>query len=345
MIQITKPFFIIFFVILSITSYSQSFKNASEYLDFVAQEQETVTRNMWKYTKAIAHSRSDRAIDSKRTTLLKSLEKSIEKIENADGYDGDEYKSQVLNYMRLNESLLKQDYAKIIDLKEVAENSYDLMEAYILAQELADKKMEEAYSEYDAQFRLFAAKHNVRIIENESDLGKKMKISNEVFKHYNDMHLIHFKVSINEIYLWEAVENNDVAAIQQNANALSQSAKEGLEILKTVPLYKNDRSLVESSKKAFEFYIDEADNQIPKVTEFLILNADFETIKNTLEKTPEKKRTKEMVDTYNKKVKDINKAVTAYNKANDELNRERQNTINNLNSVNENFLAKHIPND
>lgn len=334
-----------FFILLTVNTYSQSFDNASKYLDFVAQEQEAVTKNMWKYTKAVAHSKSDRAIDSKRKTLVTSVEKAIEKIEKADGYQGDEYKNQVLDFMRLNESLLKFDYAKIIDLKEVAEQSYDMMEAFIMAQEMADKKMEEAYDLYQTNFRAFAANHNINVIESESDLGKKMKISREVFDHYNKLHLIHFKVSINEIYLWNAIEKKDVNAIQQNANALSQSAKDGLEIIKAVELYKNDKSLVESTKKAFEFYIEESDVQIPKLIEFLVINEDFETIKNTLEKTSEKNRTKEMVDTYNKKVKDINKAVSVYNKTNDQLNRDRQNTINNLNTVNENFLSKHIPND
>ena len=50
-----------------------------------------------------------------------------------------DYKNKVLKHMRLNESLLKHDYAKIVDMKTVAEQSYDLMEAYIVAQELADK--------------------------------------------------------------------------------------------------------------------------------------------------------------------------------------------------------------
>lgn len=343
--QITKPLITSCIFFLTITAYSQSFKNASEYLDFVGQEQEAVTKNMWKYTKAVAHSKNDRAIDAKRTVLVKSVEKAIDKIEKADGYDGETYKNQVLEYMRLSESLLKHDYANIIDLKEVAEQSYDLMEAYIMAQELADKKMAEAYKEYDTNFRLFATKNKINIIEGESELGKKMKISNEVFKHYNEMHLIHFKVSINEIYLFDAIEKNDVNAIQQSANALSQSAKDGLEILQSVELYKNDKSLVEDTRKAFQFYIDEADNQIPKITEFLIMNDDFGTIKNTLEKTAEKKRTKEMVDTFNKKVKDINKAVTIYNKTNETINRNRQNTVNSLNTANENFLSKHIPND
>lgn len=340
-----KPLLTVFILLIAYTTHSQSFKNASEYLDFIATEQESVTKNMWKYTKAIAHSKNDRTINAKRNVLLKTVEKAIAKIENADGYDGEDYKKQVLTYMRLNESLLNQDYAKIIDMKEVAEQSYDAMEAYVLARELADQKMEDAYNEYDTNFRLFAAKHNISIVESETDLGNKMKISNQVFNHYNELYLIYFKVSINEMYLIDALSKNDVGAIQQNANALSQTAKEGLEILKTVELYKNDKSIAEVTKDAFEFFIDEADNQVPQLTEFLILNEDFETIKNTLEKTPERKRTKEQIDTYNKKVKDINKAVDNYNKVNTKLNKDRQNIINKLNTTNENFLAKHIPND
>ena len=340
-----KPLLTVFILLIAYTTHSQSFKNASEYLDFIATEQESVTKNMWKYTKAIAHSKNDRTINAKRNVLLKTVEKAIAKIENADGYDGEDYKNQVLTYMRLNESLLNQDYAKIIDMKEVAEQSYDAMEAYVLARELADQKMEDAYNEYDTNFRLFAAKHNISIVESETDLGNKMKISNQVFNHYNELYLIYFKVSINEMYLIDALSKNDVGAIQQNANALSQTAKEGLEILKTVELYKNDKSIAEVTKDAFEFFIDEADNQVPQLTEFLILNEDFETIKNTLEKTPERKRTKEQIDTYNKKVKDINKAVDNYNKVNTQLNKDRQNVVNKLNTTNENFLAKHIPND
>ena len=340
-----KPLLTVFILLIAYTTHSQSFKNASEYLDFIATEQESVTKNMWKYTKAIAHSKNDRTINAKRNVLLKTVEKAIAKIENADGYDGEDYKKQVLTYMRLNESLLNQDYAKIIDMKEVAEQSYDAMEAYVLARELADQKMEDAYNEYDTNFRLFAAKHNISIVESETDLGNKMKISNQVFNHYNELYLIYFKVSINEMYLIDALSKNDVGAIQQNANALSQTAKEGLEILKTIELYKNDKSIAEVTKDAFEFFIDEADNQVPQLTEFLILNEDFETIKNTLEKTPERKQTKEQIDTYNKKVKDINKAVDNYNKVNTQLNKDRQNIINKLNTTNENFLAKHIPND
>ena len=334
-----------FAILLPITSPAQSFDKAVDYLDFLGKEQTTVTKNMWKYTKALAHSKSDRSINSKRQNLIKSVENAIAKIEKANGFDGDDYKNKVLKHMRLNESLLKQDYAKIIDMKEVAEQSYDLMEAYILAQRMADEKMAEAQAEYEKDFYAFAEKHNITIEESESDLGKKMDISNQVFTHYNDMYLVFFKVFINEIYLWEAIENKDVNAIQQNANALATAAKEGLEILKNAEGYKNDKAIILATKATFDFFLDEAENKIPVIVDYFIIEDNMKSIQQTIEKTPEKKRTKEQIDAYNQKVKEINKAGKEYNKVNTSLNTKRQVVLNKLDLAKENFLERHIPND
>ena len=342
---ITKTCLLILLCLFSQNIASQNFEKATDYLSFVGEELEVISKNSWKLTKAIAHSKSDRTVTSKRKVLLKSVERAIAKIKKANGYDGDEYKNQVLEHLSLRESLLKNDFAKIIDMKEVAEQSYDLMEAYIIAREMADEKMTEAQAEYEVHFYDFANKHNINIIESDSDLSKKMKISGEVFDHYNDLYLIFFKVYINEIYLMEALEKSDINAIQQNTNALSATAKEGLEIIKEVELYKNDTSVANATKSIFEFFIDEADNKIPKQLDFLVLNEDMERITETLEKTPEKKRTKKQIDDYNAKIKEINKAIKDYNRVNGELNNDRQKVFNALDTAKEKFLAKHIPKD
>lgn len=325
--------------------FSQSFKNANEYLEFVSEEHENISKSMWKYTKAVAHNKSDRSINNKRETLIKTVERSIKKIEKADGYDGNEFKNQVLDHLKFNESLLKEDYAKIIDMKAVAEQSYDLMEAYIIAQEMTDKKMEEAQETYERNFHAFADEHNIEIIENETDLAKKMETSNAVFKYYNKLYLIYFKVYVNEIYLMDALNISDISAIQQSTNALSTSAKEGLLELQKVAPYNNDKSLIEATKKAFEFYIDEADNKMPILLDFLMLSENFQAINESLQNTPENKRTKEQVADYNKKVNEVNKGVNTFNKTNSQLNAKRQEMLNNLNAANEKFLDKHIPND
>ena len=83
------------------------------------------------------------------------------------------------------------------------------------------------------------------------------------------------------------------------------------------------------------------------IKESLIVSLDTisKTINSDLFSNNLKKASECLIDTYNKKVKDINKAVDNYNKVNTKLNKDRQNIINKLNTTNENFLAKHIPND
>ena len=327
------------------SSNAQSHDTALEYLSFVGKNQLTITKSMWSYTKAIAHSKSDKNIDRKRTALIKTIDNAISKIQKTKGFGGVEFKNQVLKHLRLNKSLLKNDYAEIIDMKAVSEQSYDFMEAYFLAQELADKKMEEAQLEFETNYDAFAAKHKIELVEVESDLSKKMTISNAVFKNYKEMYLIFFKVNINEVYLLDAIDSNDINTIQQNANALSQFATEGLEILNTVELYINDPSLIKITKKLFNFYIDESDNKITEITDFLILNEDFNSIKTTLDKTPQKKRTQKQINSYNDKVKELNRSVKNYNALNDKLNSKRSSLVNELNNTNTRFLAKHIPKD
>lgn len=297
---------------------------------------------MQTYTKAIAHSKSDRSIDGKRKKLLKTIDQAITKITKANDFGDDDYKIKVLRHLTFNNNF-ESRLCKIIDIKAVAEQSYDAMEVYVLAQEISNQKMEESQQQYEKDFYAYAATHHIEIIESETDLGRKMKISNEVFEYYHDLYLTYFKVYINETYLMDAIEKSDVSAIQRNANALVTATKEGLEVLETKPLYKKDQSIINATKKAFDFFIDDGENQIPTITEFLILNEDFDKIKINLEQTAERKRTKEQIDNYNKKVQDVNKSADNYNKINKKLNINRQKTINGLNNINANFLSKHIP--
>lgn len=343
--KLIKLYLSILFIGLVAHSYSQNFKNASEYLDFVGKEHTAISRSMWNYTKAIAHSKRDKTIRGKRNVLIKTMERSIGKIQKANGFDGDDYKNKVLKQLNFNLDLLNHDYAKIIDMKEVAEQSYDLMEAYMLAQEMADKKMEEAQQQYETDFYAFANKHNINIVESNTDLSKKMEISNEVFKHYNEMYLTYFKVYINEIHLMDALGTSDLGAIEQSANALSETANEGLEKISTHKVYKGDKSIINITKEAFVFFKDEAENKVSKMIDFLLLQENFNTIKNTLDRTPERKRTKAQIDNYNEQVNLLNKGVKDYNKINTDLNKKRNILINKLNTANDRFLAKHIPNE
>jgi len=177
------------------------------------------------------------------------------------------------------------------------------------------------------------------------ELGKKMKISNEVFDYHTQLYLIFFKTNITDLNLSVAIEKKDLGVIQQNANALLQYADEGLEKLKTMKAFGNDNTMVIVTKKVLEYYKKQAQQYVPKVVDFLMFNEKFDNARKSLEAKSDKDKTKEEVDNYNGMVKQINKEIENYNKANSANFQEKNMVITNWNNTGDNFISSHVPAD
>lgn len=335
---------ILFFLIATISN-AQEFKTPVDYLNYIAKETNSISRNTWKYTTTVAHTKNARRIDASRKSLVKSIQTATKKIEALkDGYKGDvEYKNQLLAYFSISEKQINEEYDKIIDMQEVAEQSYDAMEAYIMTRDLVNEKINEEVTKLNANQKIFANKYNIQIGEDTSELGKKMKLSNEVFENHTQLYLIFFKVNFTESVLLKAIESNDISAIQQNSNALEQYSNEGMEKLKTFQPYKNDMSLVLATKKMLEFTKKEALELSPSVISFSMLNQKFQESKKTMDNKAANSRSKEEIDNFNKLVNEVNKEVGNYNKTINKFNIDRSNAINNWNVTSENFIARYIP--
>ncbi len=341
-----KLTFTLLFAFFTLTSgFAQEFKTPVDYLDFMGKESDIISRSTWKYTVAVAHSKSARKIDNTRKSLVKNIQNAKKKIENLkEGYKGDvEYRDQMIAYLEISENQINQEYDKIIDMQEVAEQSYDFMEAYILARELVNEKINAEVDKLNANQKIFANKYGIQISESTSELAKKMKISNEVFDNQTELFLIFFKANITDFNLMKAVQNKDLSAIQQNAVALQQFSEEGLTKLKIFQAYKNDPSLVNATKKALEFYQKEATELTPKIVSFLMLNEKMEENNTAMNNKSAKNRTKEEVDAFNKLVNEVNKEVGNYNKLNAKFGADRNTAVTNWNSSSENFVSKYVP--
>jgi hypothetical protein len=153
----------------------------------------------------------------------------------------------MITYLTISENHINKEYDKIIDMQEVAEQSYDYMEAYILARDMVKERINSEVDKLNANQKTFANKYVIQISESNSELSKKMKISNEVFENQTQLYLIFFKTNITDANLMKATQAKDLLAIQQNAAALQQFVEEGLLKLKTFQAYKNDPSLVNAT--------------------------------------------------------------------------------------------------
>ena len=340
-------YLLVCFLLTANNLFSQDFKTPVEYLNYISKEEDAISKNMWKYTKTIAHSKSARKIDATRKNLVKSIQlakANIAKLKN--GYKGDtEYKDQVINYLSVSEIIINEDYSKIVDMQEVAEQSYDFMEAYIMTRDLVNARMDKEHEVVVEGQKKFAEKYNITITEGDSELGKKMKLSNEVFSYHTEFFLIFFKCNVTDVMLSKAVEQKDIAGIQQNASSLLLYAEEGLQKLSQMQPFKKDATLLESTKKSLEMYKKVANEYAPEVINFLLFNTKFEETKASLERKSDKDRTKEEIDNYNQMVKDINKKINDYNKINTKFNQDKNNMINQWNASGDQFISRHVPND
>lgn len=328
--------------VFAIGAYAQS--PALDYMNNFSTEYSKIQKDMWDYTSSVSHGKSARNVEKRRMELIQTSNQALTKARSVKPYENNsQFKDSVVEYFRMVNLVLKEDYGKIVDMESIAENSYDAMEAYMTARELASDKLSEASHMINREQKRFAESHNITIVEQQDALDKKMEIAGEVYDHYNEVYLIFFKSYKQEAYLMDAISRKDLSAIEQNTEALNMNAKEGLEKLKTVKLYNNDRSVIEATKKLLEFYVSETEKDMKIVSDYFLKSENFTKAKEAFEKKSEKSRTKEDVDTYNKAVNEMNAAVNQYNATNETLNKNRSKLTDGWNSSASTFTDKHVP--
>lgn len=332
---------LVLFLSFSMSGIAQS---AGDYLDKMSKEFKDISADMWDYTSAVAHGKSARKVENRRKDVLKSNMDAQNKIKSMGAFEGDKIlKDSVLSYLKLSYNVINYDYAKIVDMEEISEQSYDAMEAYLLAQEKANEKLNASGDMVDQQYDAFAAKHGITLVDKESKIENNLKIAGEAFKYYNGVYLIFFKSYKQEAYMIDALNKNDVNALKQNADALGKVSDEGLKKIDALTAFKGDGTLKTTSKDLLTFYKKEASAKMPVIINFAVKKENFDKIKTAFDAKAPKSRTKEDVDGFNAAVNEFNAASNEYNTVNNELNNSRTNLLNKWNDAVSRFMDKQVP--
>ncbi|MBN2273048.1 MAG: hypothetical protein JXR41_06875 [Bacteroidales bacterium] len=323
---------------------AQQNDSAYNYMATIGREYANITENYLSYSSAVAHSKSAKKSEHKRIDFIKSIGLARARIASMPAFRGNAtFRDSVVSYLTLTYHVMNEDYGKIMDLEEIAEQSYDLMEAYYLAQDMASEKMRMASNKLNLIEKDFAARYNIQLSEQQSDISKKVETVNSVQRHYTQVYLILFKSHKQEAYLLEALNKKDMNAAEQNRNALLQTAVEGLSKLDTLSVYKNDRSLVTACRKALGFFSMEANDKMPAVIDYYLKADNFEKVRDAFEAIPQMARTQTDVEQYNKAVNEYNTASRSMNVINNSLNQSRTNVMNNWNTIADVYLQRHTP--
>ena len=320
-----------------------TFESAVAYLDFINKKNEVLTTKYMVYLSAVSHGKSARKVEKRRIDVVNSINETKIDITTMPPWQGDKsFRDTTVAYLKILNTVFNEDYGKIVNMEEIAEQSYDAMEAYMLAQDKAYEKLNEAGEKQRETEKQFAAKNNIKLLESTSELGNKAKIAGDVLAHCNEMYLVFFKPYKQEAYLIEAMNQKDLVGMQQDINSLKKFAEEGLEKLKTMKGYNGDASLIAACRNMLNFYKSEVARSTA-FTDYFLKEESFLKIKKQFDSKPSSKRTQQDIDQYNQAVNDINYARKNFNDTNNDLNKERAAALNNWNKTYNDYLDDHMP--
>jgi hypothetical protein len=324
-------------------SYSQ-YDSPVNYMSYLSAIEVDMAKDYMSYMSAMAHGSSPRRMERRRQEVLSTIQEGRQKVARLKPYQKETtLRDAYAKYFSILQSILKEDYSKIVNMEEIAEQSYDAMEAYLLAQEKASEKLEVAADTLQQEFRKFAAKNNVRLIESESKVSRKLKQTGRVTNYYNQIYLIYFKSSKQEGYIVAASNSGNVNSVEQNKSTLIKYVIEGLGKLDGIKPLDNDFSLVTACRNLLEFQKTEGEIKIPSVTDYLVRREEFLKFKKMYDAKPAQQRTSTEVDDYNAMVDEMNASAATFNKTNEEMNTQRTKLSDNWSSAVKKFLDAHIP--
>lgn len=338
-----RGFFLTLVLVTGILSaYAQS--EAYQYLETIGNEFQEISQNSMSYTSAASHGKSARKVEKRRTELINSIKAAETRIRRMKPFAGDaSLRDSVVAYLVIDRIVMTEDYGKILNMEEIAEQSYDAMEAYLLAKEKAEEKLEAAYDRVGEQQKLFANRNNIKIVEGTSKLGKKLEKSGRVISYHNKVYLLFFKSYKNEAYLMDALNKKDISAMEQTKNTLLTSAEQDLEKLGPIPAFNGDNTLKTACQQMLAFYKMEASQKVPEMVNFLLKQENFEKMNKAIQAKRPADRSQADIDNYNNAVKEFNAAVDKVNAMHNDLNKKRSALLEQWNNASENFLDKHVP--
>lgn len=330
------------FIASTITKAQDYENHPVQYMDAINKAHVDMDKKYMAYTSAAAHSSRARKIEKLRNQVVESIEKSEDYTMNLPYYIKDNsLRQSSIDYIKICYSIFNEDYAKIVNMEEIAEQSVDEMEAYILLKEKTDEKLHEAGVKLHAATVAFAAKYNVHLIETNDELSEKMAVAGNLHHYHNKIYMVFFKCNWENNMLTKAINGKKLNDAEQARTALIKYCNEGMAILDTCKGFEGDMALVNNCKTCLKQYKKMAETDVPKVTEFYVKEENFEKMKKNIE--GKSSPSKVEVDAFNKAVNDYNLAVNDYNTTNNAMNTNGNDIVNSWGTTSSEFYDTHMP--
>src|SRR5450432_364429 len=199
-------YFLVFTFLFSSKLHAQGIENAGDYMAAMSNAQIGMDQKYMAYVSASAHSRRARKIEKLRGQTLESIDNARYKTMALPKYKGDNSLRQAsIDYIQFCYRIFNEDYSKIVNMEEIAEQSVDQMQAFLLLQEKTGEKLHEASENLAKAEKGFAAKYSVNLVNSKSDLSDKMGTAGKLNSYCDKIYILFFKCNWEEGQLFNYI--------------------------------------------------------------------------------------------------------------------------------------------
>ncbi|HRO48114.1 hypothetical protein [Agriterribacter sp.] len=345
MIKITTTLLLSFLLPFAIGSFVCAQEQSPvDYMEQIDKAEQEANQKYLAYVSAAAHSGRIKKVERMRQQLLDGIINSRNNLRGIPLYKGEkELRQSSIDYLDLLYHVFNEDYVKIVNIEEIAEQSFNEMQAYLLLQEKTSEKLNDAQAKRNDASKKFAEKYNIRLLEEASAMSEKMNKAADVIKYRNGIYLLFFKCNWQWNEMNKTIQSSKVNDIEQARNAVMTYADEGLTSLGTLKGFDGDASLVNTCKQILNRYRLVADKEVPGIITFILASENFEKVKKSFDARPERERKKQDVDQYNKAVEEMNAGVNRFNAANKSLYETNKDLVNLWQKTDKDFSDGHTP--
>ncbi|MCA6075333.1 LIC11966 family surface protein [Fulvivirga sedimenti] len=313
------------------------------YLEEINDAYEPVLKQQWEFARALAQGQPADLIDKQRTSLLGEIREARNEIRRMPPHRGNSaLRDSVVRFLDISYDVVREDYARIVDMERISRDSYDKMETYLRAQEEAYVRMSAAARAMKKSEEEFAKKFGIRLVNSDDKFAQKLKELNDTFGYYNRIYLTFFNAYQQELQMFRAVEKQEADAINAERRTLEAMAQTGLESLERAGAYKGDRTLKSAAAENLRFYQDEASVRLQPMVDYYLSLKELKTLKGKLDSESSADQRKILTDRYNELVRGINDSARNLDELSEQLNDERAMHLDKWNRVSESFLRKFI---
>lgn len=244
---------------------AQESSGAVAYLEQINAEHNAVTTKNLEYIQYSVHVEDYYEVEKKRQEVLAQMDESINATKAMPAFQGNfGLRDELLATIKSYRESFAMEFNELNLLKKESKESYEAMEAYLNAQDAAEKKLGLVSQHFYAAQKTFAKEYRIRLIEAEEN--SEVEQINQVNAYYRAIFLKYFKVSKHNAIFMDALSREDPKEMERARIQLSNDADAALLVLRKMPDFRGDVAYRDAAIELISFFDKLADDGFKKIT-------------------------------------------------------------------------------